>query len=508
MQTYRKLAALLALILLIATLLGCAAPADATVPVDATVPADAPVTAAPTALASPAKASTPILPSTPDATPASSPALPLERDSYNFTLAFDPETRVLTGQMTLDYLCRASEPIYAIVLNLYQNRITPGMVSVTSVAINGEPSYFEASGATLMAPLPKEIGYGESAQLYAEFTVNVPDTPRICGTHEYMYSLGNVLPTAAAYENGAWRTDAYSHNGDPCLFNSSDYRVLISVPESYRAAATGNRIDELVENGVRSTLFSASQVREFYFAVMGEKTAEFTVTASDAVKVTAYCRSRARSEFSARTAANALEFFSEKITPYPYKSLVLTQADFSGSMEFAQAIMLGANTSDPGGGADNAFTIAHEVAHQWFYGVVGTDSVMEPWVDEALCQALAALYIKQDYPNGYQSAYRYASSGDTGGLRLDLSIYDYPEETGEYWGIYPQGLRMYMELIEELGEETFFAALKNMYYSFSGGRMHGSDVIAAFSEAAGRDMAGWFEKRLSGAAVATGTNAA
>lgn len=496
MQTYRKLAALLALILLIATLLGCAAPADATVPVDATVPADAPASSDAPAATDTTASDAAVASSAPTASEA--PASPLERDSYDFTLAFDPQTRVLTGQMTLDYLCLAQEPIYSIMLNLYQNRITPGMVTITSVAVNGEPSYFEAAGATLMAPLPKEIGFGESARLYAEFTVSVPDTPRICGTHEYMYSFGNVLPTAAVYENGAWRTDAHSKNGDSCLFNSSDYRVLISVPESYRAAATGNKIDELVENGVRSALFSASQAREFYFAVMGEKTMEFTVTASDAVKVTAYCRSRARAEFSARTAANALEFFSEKITPYPYKSLVLTQADFGGSMEFAQAVMLGAGASDPGGRAYSAFTIAHEVAHQWFHGVIGTDAVMEPWVDEALSETLAALYIKQDYPNGFNEAYRSFSAGGTGGMRLDLSIYDYPEETGEYWGIYPQGLRMYMELINELGEETFFEALKNMYYSFAGGRMHAADLIAAFTEAAGRDMAGWFEERLKG----------
>jgi hypothetical protein len=32
---------------------------------------------------------------------------------------------------------------------------------------------------------------------------------------------------------------------------------------------------------------------------------------------------------------------------------------------------------------DYQYTLAHEVAHQWWYGLVGNHSVYEPWLDEA-----------------------------------------------------------------------------------------------------------------------------
>jgi aminopeptidase N len=42
---------------------------------------------------------------------------------------------------------------------------------------------------------------------------------------------------------------------------------------------------------------------------------------------------------------------------------------------------------------DYQYTMAHEVAHRWWYGLVGNHSVYEPWLDEALAtySALIAL---------------------------------------------------------------------------------------------------------------------
>ena len=50
-------------------------------------------------------------------------------------------------------------------------------------------------------------------------------------------------------------------------------------------------------------------------------------------------------------------------------------------------------------------TVAHEIAHQWFYGIVGTDQRMEPWIDESLAQYAFWLYLQEIHGDG-RDAYR------------------------------------------------------------------------------------------------------
>ena len=39
--------------------------------------------------------------------------------------------------------------------------------------------------------------------------------------------------------------------------------------------------------------------------------------------------------------------------------------------------------------------IAHETAHQWFYGVVGNDQIENAWMDEGLVEFLTYLYLDE-----------------------------------------------------------------------------------------------------------------
>ena len=51
-------------------------------------------------------------------------------------------------------------------------------------------------------------------------------------------------------------------------------------------------------------------------------------------------------------------------------------------------------------------TVAHEVAHQWFYNLVGNDQADEPWLDEALAQYATGLYYEDAYNASSADSYR------------------------------------------------------------------------------------------------------
>ena len=50
--------------------------------------------------------------------------------------------------------------------------------------------------------------------------------------------------------------------------------------------------------------------------------------------------------------------------------------------------------------------IAHEVAHQWFYNIIGNDQIDEPWLDEGMAQYATWLYYADVYGKSNAQGYR------------------------------------------------------------------------------------------------------
>jgi aminopeptidase N len=73
-------------------------------------------------------------------------------------------------------------------------------------------------------------------------------------------------------------------------------------------------------------------------------------------------------------AERAIRTFGRAFGAYPYPEIdvVLTGFASFGGMEYPTLILSNANR----------VTIAHELAHQWWYGTVGDDQFSEPWLDE------------------------------------------------------------------------------------------------------------------------------
>lgn len=109
---------------------------------------------------------------------------------------------------------------------------------------------------------------------------------------------------------------------------------------------------------------------------------------------------------AAEYAAAALRIYSELFGPYPYAELdvVAGPLEFRG-MEYSGLFELGLQLYREH--ADELeFRIAHEVAHQWWYNVVGNDAVNTPWLDEGLAEFSTFFYVQKI--NGQRIADRLA----------------------------------------------------------------------------------------------------
>lgn len=439
----------------------------------------------------------------PEATDAA--AAEFSRSLYEAVLTIFPGTRqpYLEGALRLTYVNNSPDVLYEIKLHLYPNDVSAGCMSVSDVAANDEIAYYTLDGANksiLSVSLPKEIGPGDSAEIYLNFSVILPQTDNRFGINETGIMLGNMLPIAAVYENGAWRTDAYTSEGDAFYSECADYRVAVNAPSTWELAYTGSLVDKNAGPRVTSWYIVASRVRDFAMALMENPKIETRQTASGTTTVYAFGTTRSHAAYEADVAAAALDYFSANIGEYPYDTFFVVPFSMSGGMEYPGLIMIYERYLHMSDMADTDLVIGHETAHQWFYAVVGSDQINAPWLDESLVEFLGFDFLRsysgEEKMNEIRDE-RFASlAGYQRTIPIDASLYDF-SGSDYFYVVYGCGSMMYDALYNELGRDVFYQALTDYFNENSFAVADRDDLFAAFSEAAGTDMPQWFEQRLA-----------
>jgi hypothetical protein len=96
----------------------------------------------------------------------------------------------------------------------------------------------------------------------------------------------------------------------------------------------------------------------------------------------------------------ALEDLSRRYGPYPWSTLHMAIVPGLGSagIEYPTMILQGVESLD--------FATTHEVAHQWFYSLVGSNPARHPWMDEGVTMYSNAItddtidfFLDQDIPS-------------------------------------------------------------------------------------------------------------
>ena len=211
---------------------------------------------------------------------------------------------------------------------------------------------------------------------------------------------------------------------------------------------------------------------------------------------------------AAEVAAGALEVYNQQFGAYPYKELDVVEGPMRNALgvEYPGIVMIGASLYKAPEKPDFEVTVAHEVAHQWWYNVVGNDVFDEPWLDEALATYSSAVFYEFNrgpgYAQGLQSYWqeRYdkllSESGDDV-VTENLKYFESLNKPSVYGGIvYTKGALFFKALRQEIGDKAFFQALRDYYQSRYFLIAHADDLLAAFEKAAGGELDGFYQKWL------------
>ena len=117
--------------------------------------------------------------------------------------------------------------------------------------------------------------------------------------------------------------------------------------------------------------------------------------------ISAYAFDTKRAQEILNTAQKATALYGESYHIYPYPTYSVVEADIKeGGMEFSGLVYVNSSLED----IELEEVVAHETAHQWWYGLVGSSPISYAWLDEGLSEYSTAKYMKE-----YYGEVRYAS---------------------------------------------------------------------------------------------------
>jgi len=98
----------------------------------------------------------------------------------------------------------------------------------------------------------------------------------------------------------------------------------------------------------------------------------------------------------------AVGLFEAKFAPYPYDSLSVVETESPDGQEYDGLVFLSSDFYDQYGGSNRSNMVSigvHEIAHNWWFGLVGNDQALEPWLDEALSVYSERIFYEFTNPN-------------------------------------------------------------------------------------------------------------
>ena len=420
-----------------------------------------------------------------------------EGTSYTMDVHLDYDQHRVSVQERIDYTNATSETLSNLVLNVHPNH-SRGTFKLNDIKVDVDgqlvqPEVFPLD-VTLRVDMPRELQPNEHTTLFLDFALNLPKispgeefTEGAFGYSKRAVSLGNWYPILAPYrEDKGWYSLTYFPVGDPYVTEVADYNVTITTTEGVTLAGTGQES----RTGNRWH-YEAEQARSFALAASDSYETATTQVGDVAVHAYYFPANQEAAQAVLETASRAMELFSEIYGPYPYSDYRVAETEFAGGMEFSGVTFLGSIFYDEYDGTNRNTLIpltAHEASHQWFYGLVGSDQVTEPWLDEAIAEYSAFLYYERYLPGDTDWWWNFAVDQWVPMGNIDALIYEFRDNRAYVDAVYRRGAQFVHDLRQVMGDPAFFAFLQEYQRRFAFRLVKSQDFFSLVQEFTTADL--------------------
>jgi peptidase M1-like protein len=398
---------------------------------------------------------------------------------YFVDLSTGSDGHVWVGTEQITFTNGGNSSMHRVWLRLWSNGVQgcqPLAIRITGIQ-QGTIGSFRKACTALPIDLVSPVAPGGKGTLRLSIEIHVPSRNDRFGYQRGLSLLGTSLPTLAIRDDDGWHLDPFVDLGESFYSVIGRYRVTIDSPSALDIATTGVRVAGHANGDRITATYAARHVRDFEWAA-GRLSR--VAASSGPVSVRVWYQPAAttlrRAKDMLHTAVASMNEYSAAFGRYPYPQVdvVLTGFATFGGMEYPTIVF-----TNP-----NRITVSHELAHQWWYGIVGDDQFTEPWLDESF--ATWSQYLPSD-PWKNCSHFSWPSSK----ARLNNDMAYWRNHPSEYGTIYSGGGCMLAALAHRFGLHRFERILKRYAADHWFGIARTEEFKAAIEAAATRDLPGF-----------------
>lgn len=383
--------------------------------------------------------------------------------NYNISVSLNDKTHHLSAFEKIQYINNSSTSLSYIYFHLWPNAYKNQETALAKQLLeNGETTMyfakeedlgyidsldFRVNGQSVKWEYDKE--HTDICKIYLNEPLKSLDTLMITtpfhvklpsakisrlGHIDQAYAITQWYPKPAVFDNTGWHQMPYLNQGE-FYSEFGSFNVKITLPKNYVLAATGDRINAVEEEkwleekaAETKKMFLEPGKKQFIINEIPESSSElktiqfkqyrvhdfawFADKRFNVLKGSVYLPKTDREietwafftnnepylwDKSIEYLNDATFFYSSMLGDYPYNHVTAIDGTISagGGMEYPNITIIG----ESGNSRTLETTIMHEVGHNWFYGILGSNEREYPFLDEGLNSFYEMRYIQTKYPN-------------------------------------------------------------------------------------------------------------
>lgn len=352
-----------------------------------------------------------------------------------------------------------NELVFYLIPNVFSEK-APQALEIQEIKLDGEKAKYTLNEDTLKIQLESGlVSTGEtSVEIFYHFTI--PEKGLRFTKNNGNFYLAQFYPMLATYRNHNWNKEEYRFKGETYHTDFSEFHVTYQLPEGYTIVSSSP--NDSYPSSSQGTL-RASQVKDFFIAILQNPSVIEKEVNDTTIRIFGFDQGEELLQEITELAADVLTYFEHTIGPYPHDQLDIVLD--GKSMEYPGVVT--AHSIDERVLEPDILkrTVMHEIAHQWFYGVISNDPYHEAWLDEGFADFATGLYAysRPTRTVPYEDLYKMIERLKP--LPVNLSLDEYDSDASSY--IYGKSNVMLWKLFEQRGglkeAERFLKAYYDNY---------------------------------------------